>query len=233
MKPEYGHKRRPNWLLSGFVGVSLVIHLFIFMHITNLYRSNMLTYIELTLKDISKPLIRSIPRPRLRPKTPKQSINIKRLKVSPRPIPHFKPIRMSPVEADLPESLVERVSMPDTPNVPGLNISEWNPKNLVATEDQVITDRSYLEMVRFKIERHKTYPKAARAMHTEGRVTIHFIILSDGNVKSVKVLKTSRYEILDQAALRALKDACPFPRPPARLFKGEIPLEITIVFELT
>jgi len=140
---------------------------------------------------------------------------------------------MAPVKADLPETLVEGISMQDTPNVPGLNISEWNPENLVATEDQAITTSSYLEMVRFKIESHKTYPRMAKIREVEGRVTIGFIILPEGNAKSVKVVKSSTYEMLDQAALKAVKDASPFSRPPVRLFGGEVPLKITIVFELT
>jgi len=46
-------------------------------------------------------------------------------------------------------------------------------------------------------------------------------------------VKTSRYKVLDIAALKAVKDAAPFPKPPSRFFKGEIPLELTVVFELT
>ena len=223
----------PNWLLCAFVGVSLVIHLFIFIHIGNLYGSNMLTYIELTLKDISKPPKRSIPRPRHITKTPELSQDVKRLKVSPRPIPEFKQIRMAPVEVDLPESLVERISMPDTPNVPGLNTYTWNPEDLITTDYQAITSSSYLDMVRLKIESHKIYPNIARIMQLEGRVTISFTILLAGNTKSVKVVKSSKFKILDQAALNAVKNASPFPKPPVHLFKGEIPLKISLLFELT
>lgn len=227
-------KRSPNWLLCAFVGVSLVIHLFIFIHIANLYGSNMLTYIELTLKDISKPPKRSIPRPRHRTKTPELSQDVKRLEVSPRPIPQFKQIRLTPIKAKLPESLVERISLPDNTNVPGLNIYDWNPEDLITTDNQSITSSSYLDMVRLKIGSHKIYPNIARIMQIEGRVTISFIILPAGNVKFVKVVKSSKFEILDQAALNAVKNASPFPRPPVHLFKGEIPpLKISLVFELT
>ena len=228
--------------MRSFVVVSLVIHLFIFMHITNLYRSSMVTYIQLTLKDISKPPKRSIPRPRHRPKTPERSQDVKRLKVSPRPIHQIKPIRRDPVESDLPESLVEQVSLPNTPNatgvsisglnIPGLNISDWNPESLIAIDDHLITTSSYLKMIRLKIESHKVYPKMARMGQIEGRVTIFFVISLDGNNKSVKIVKSSKYKILDQAALKAVKDASPYPKPPEHLFRGEVPLKLTIVFEL-
>lgn len=224
-------------MLSSFVGISAVIHVFIFMHITDLYHSNLLTYIELTLEDISKPTKRSIPRPRFRTKTLERPQEVARPKVTSRPIPRCKPIRVDPVESDLPESLVERIYIPntETPNVPGLNISDWTRNNPLATQDQcqAITKTSYLEIVRLKIESLKKYPKAARVMQIEGRVTISFIILPIGKAESIKVVKSSRFEILDKAALKAVKDASPFPEPPVRLFGGKIPLKITIVFDLT
>ena len=59
------------------------------------------------------------------------------------------------------------------------------------------------------------------------------IITPDGGVREVKVAKCSRHRALDMAALKAVQDAAPFPKPPRRLFKGAIPLELMIVFELT
>ncbi len=219
-------KTKPNWLFRGLVGVSLGIHVVIFMHIAGIYRSNALTYIELTLQDISKPSARSIPRPRHRPKAP-QPVNVKRLKVTQRRIPHFKPIKMEPAEKDLPDSLVEGITMLDIPATPGLQMANWSPGELVETSI------SYLEMVRLKIERHKVYPDMARIRQIEGRVTIRFVITPEGGIRAVEIARTSRQKVLDKAALRAVKAAAPFPKPPGRLFEGEIPLELTIVFELT
>ena len=225
--------RRSNWLLRGLVGVSLGIHFVIFMHIAGLYKSKAMTYIELTLKDITNPPKRSIPRPRYRPKTPDQPQDIKRLKVTQRRIPLLKPIEMEPTEADLPESLVERINIPEIPNVPGLAISDWNPGELDVTSDEYASPNSYLEMVRLKIEKHKKYPDIARIRQKEGRATIRFVITPEGDVRAATVVKTSRHKALDTAALQAVKDAAPFPRPPRRFFKGEIPLELPVVFELT
>lgn len=39
-------------------------------------------------------------------------------------------------------------------------------------------------------------------------------------------------EVLNQAALAAVRAAEPFPRPPATLFNGPILVEVSIVFEL-
>ncbi len=218
-------ERKPNWLLRSLLGVSLGIHLIIFMHIAGIYRSNALTYIELTLQDMSKPPARSIPRPRHRPKTPPPT-DVKRLKITQRHIPSFKPIKIEPAEKDLPDSLVEGISMPDIAPTSGLNIADWSP-------DGLETSSSYLDMVRLKIEQHKSYPDTAKARQIEGSVTIRFIITPEGGVRAVEIAKTSRHMVLDTAALRAVQAAAPFPRPPRHLFKGEIPLELTIVFELT
>lgn len=219
-------KTKPNWLFRGLVVVSLGIHLVIFMHIAGIYRSNALTYIELTLQDISKPPARSIPRPRHRPKAP-QPVNAKRLKVTQRRIPHFKPIKMEPAEENLPDSLLEGITMPDIPATPGLQMANWNPGELVGTSI------GYLEMVSLKIERHKVYPDMARIRQIEERVTIRFVITPEGGIRAVEIARTSRQKVLDKAALRAVKAAAPFPKPPRRFFEGEIPLELTIVFELT
>ena len=226
MKSVSENKTKPNWLLRGLVGVSLGIHLVIFMHVAGIYTSNALSYIELTMQNISKPTARAIPRPRHRPKPPKPR-DVKRLKVFQCRMPHFKPIKIEPAEKNLPDSLVEGISMPDTPTTPGLNIADWNPGELVETSI------SYLEMVRLKIEKHKKYPDIARVKNIEGRVVVRFVITPDGGIRKVEVAKRSRNRALDLAALRAVQDAAPFPKPPRRLFKGEIPLELTIVFELT
>jgi len=226
-------KTKPNWLLRALVGVSLGIHLVIFMHISGPYMSNTLTYIELTLQDISKPPARCIPRPYHRPKPLPQPQDIENLSVT-HPILQFKPIKIEPVERDLLDSPVERISMPDMLDVPGLYITNWHPgKSVEEASDDYGTSEEYLETVRLKIEKYKKYPDTARIRQIEGRVTIQFVITPEGHVRSAEVVKTSRHKVLNAAALKAVQDADPFPKPPWRFFKGEVPLEITIVFELT
>jgi protein TonB len=222
-------KRSPNRLLYGLLGVSLLIHLVLFLHISKLYSSNAITYIELTLQDISKPITRSIPRPRHRPRPPDQPQEIKELRVT-KFVPRLKPISIEPVEKDLPDSLLEGISMPDIPDVPSPDISDWSPDQ--SAYDYTTAD-SYLEMVRLRIERHKKYPHTARIRQIEGSVTVRFIIRPEGDIRSAEVVKTSGNRALDGAALTAVKDAAPFPKAPAHLFKDEIPLELNIVFELT
>ncbi len=90
----------------------------------------------------------------------------------------------------------------------------------------------YLGMVRMMIENHKLYPHTARQRQIQGRAVVRFVVSADGSVTDVALVETSRHGILDNAALAAVKDAGPFPRPPMHLFNGPIPLEICVVFEL-
>ena len=228
------NKKPPNRLMQALIGVSLGIHLLIFMYISGVYRSEALSYIELTMQDLSKPFSRSIPRPRHRPKAPQQPQEVKKLTVTRQLIPRLKPINLEPAEKELPDTLVEGISVPDIPTTSGLKISTWNPDGVVGNgSDDYLTQQNYLEMVRFRIERYRRYPKIARARNIEGRVTIRFVITTEGGVREVEVAKRSGTKALDQAALKAVQDAAPFPKPPGYLFKGEILLELTVAFELT
>jgi protein TonB len=221
--------------------VSSVIHFFILLHIYGIYKSSALNFIELTLQNISQPPTRNIPRPPDQLKETKES-NISKPPDQPKEInrhpgvtqlvPRLKPVSIEPVEKDLPDSLMEEISMPDIPDVSSPDIPERSPDQLVASGDYTTAD-SYLEMVRLRIEKYKKYPHAARIRQIEGRVTVSFIIRPGGDIRSAEVVKTSGNSVLDGAALMAVKDAAPFPKTPAHIFKGEIFLELNIVFELT
>ena len=218
-------KTTPNWLFRTLIGVSFAIHMVIFINISGIYNSKALSYIELTMQSISKPTTRAIPRPRHRFKTPKPQ-DVKRLKVTRQLVP---PLKLEPVEKNLPDSLVEGIAMPDISAVSSPQIADFSTD----ISGDYVTTNSYLEMVRLRIQRYKKYPDAARVRNIEGRVTIRFIITPDGGVRGVEVAKCSRNRALDLAALKAVQDAAPFPKPPRHLFKGAIPLELMIVFELT
>ena len=64
------------------------------------------------------------------------------------------------------------------------------------------------------IQRCATYPIFARKMGWEGKVTISFIISSDGRARDVKVLRSSGRDLFDKSAIRAVWEASPFPKPP-------------------
>ncbi|MFZ7111546.1 MAG: energy transducer TonB [Desulfatiglandales bacterium] len=224
---------KPNWLLRALFIISFGIHIVVFLHVLGIYRENNLNYIELSVENVDRPPSRSIPRPRLRPKATPQPKEVERLKATVPKIPHFKPIKMTPSKNPLPDSLMESIALPEIPGTPDLTSVQFSPSRIETGGGEFDTPNTYLEMVRMKIERHKNYPDKAKGLGIQGAVVVGFVIGTDGHVRKEEIVKSSGHTVLDGAAINAVKNASPFARPPQHLFGGDVPLTVTIVFELT
>jgi TonB family protein len=93
--------------------------------------------------------------------------------------------------------------------------------------------RHYLQHIRERISRYKKYPPMARRRQLEGRVGIRFLLSVTGEVQRLAISRSSGEELLDQAALKAVQDGSPFPRPPVDLPADPITIELNIVFNLS
>lgn len=226
-------KTGPNWLLRSLILISVAIHGLVFVHLSGIHRSSPLTAIELSLQAIDRPAARDIPRPRPRPKPPNFQEPQRQLSVLAHPLPDFKPLTVAPLESDLPDSAVETISAPEIPPTPAVDSARVPRVQARETTAESMTTAAFLDMVRLKIESRKRYPGIAKARNMQGRVTVRFVLTTDGSVRDVAVITPSPHKVLDQAAMEAVQTAAPFPRPPATLFDGDLPLELTIVFELT
>lgn len=58
------------------------------------------------------------------------------------------------------------------------------------------------------IKKHQKYPKKATKMRQQGVVEVSFFFKTNGTVTDVKVVKSSGFETLDEAAMDAIKKAC-------------------------
>ncbi|WP_445141973.1 energy transducer TonB [Campylobacter sp.] len=58
------------------------------------------------------------------------------------------------------------------------------------------------------IKKHQKYPKKATKMRQQGVVEVSFFFKTNGTVTDVKVVKSSGFETLDEAAMEAIKKAC-------------------------
>ncbi|MDR3115667.1 MAG: energy transducer TonB [Treponema sp.] len=74
--------------------------------------------------------------------------------------------------------------------------------------------RNYRYLQR-RIRDKLVYPDPARKAGIQGVTEVSFTIHEDGRVSAVQVLKSSGHEILDEAAMKTIYAAAPFPRPPA------------------
>lgn len=218
-----------NHLLIWLIGVSLAVHAAFFVYAANVYRAESLTYIDFSLRDLSLPAARSIPRPRLKVKAP-EIRDAKTINVTERRVPLIKIDALQTRPDNTPVGNITTPELPDMSGVSGLKIGAWTPP--VAPVAEYMTRQDYMEMVKLKIESRKKYPESARSSRREGKVKVRFTITTDGKVTGVQVVKSSGHQLLDRAALDTVTNASPLPRVPRDLFKGALQMEIVLAFEL-
>jgi periplasmic protein TonB len=90
----------------------------------------------------------------------------------------------------------------------------------------------YILKIRDRIEKKKKYPRVARINDEEGTTTVSFLIDSSGSVVVMKVVLSSGYQTLDDAALNTILKASPYPPIPARLNRKKLNLKVPIKYEL-
>lgn len=81
----------------------------------------------------------------------------------------------------------------------------------------------YMRNLKARIEGIWRYPREASERGISGDLYIEFTINRDGSLGPVRLARTSGYPVLDQAAMKALRDSAPFwPMPPNWEDKGII-----------
>ena len=219
-------QKGPNWLLQGFILISFGVHIILFLHIAGIYESRAISYIELSMHQISQPNYRVIPKPRMR-KIPPKVPDTKNMKIHKMIIPQIKIDTLN--NKDQTYEQIDFPSLPDNMDVAGYAMSNLKLENPVI---QYTSAKEYFEMLNLRVNSFKEYPDFAKSRHIEGRVKVQFVLAEDGSMSGLTIIKSSRNKSLDNAALEAIKKASPFPRPPAFLFKTPVTLSINILFEL-
>lgn len=69
---------------------------------------------------------------------------------------------------------------------------------------------SYFTQLKQRVEQGWVYPSEAKKSRLSGDASLVFTIRRDGSLQSVKVLRSSGARILDESAIRAVKNAAPF-----------------------
>jgi protein TonB len=206
MESTYNAGRGPNKLLLWLIIVSMVIHVPVYLYMNGLLSAKIMNFIDLTLKDIKKPFSRGIPRPPLLPKEQEKPSKEKAFQMRPIQMPDIDKTILDPGMASFSSGLMEGVA-------------------------GVSSGVDYKEMVLMRIERSKKYPKEADGTYKEGTVTVSFIINPDGTISNLKIVKRCPYKALNDAALQAVRDSVPFPKPPPGTYKGGVEIIPNITFE--
>jgi protein TonB len=210
------------------------------MHIGGLYRSSTPVYIELDLRTISKPIKRIIPRPRIF-NDPKVSQNV----LEPLRIPEENLFREEftktpPLQDRLPPKTPEPIRMPELPEIKGIDIATWegktsesiSPKGDTAkTEQNIRLEAVYMNQVGQMISAKagRLYRKKAKKRQLQGRTVVQVVIGDNGVIVSTRVAESSNHRMLDQIALKAVRDASPFPKPPRGLTTLDIPINFKLI----
>ncbi|SDP30071.1 energy transducer TonB [Desulforhopalus singaporensis] len=90
----------------------------------------------------------------------------------------------------------------------------------------------YMRNLLRKIVSRKRYPYRARTRHLEGKTVVAFTLLGDGSIEQASLVKSAGSTILDRSALRAVRAASPFARPPQNIIFTPVRLEVVLSFEL-
>lgn len=69
---------------------------------------------------------------------------------------------------------------------------------------------SYNRWLKIKVESVLKYPELAAVSGLQGTLYIKFDIMKDGSLAGLELLKSSGYKILDEEALRSIRDSAPF-----------------------
>ena len=90
----------------------------------------------------------------------------------------------------------------------------------------------YLSKVKAKIEKNKTYPKAAKKLNQTGKVLVSFDILKDGKIINIRIIKNSNFEKLDSASIELLTNIGFFEAIPNELNKTVWNIQIPINYQI-
>lgn len=101
----------------------------------------------------------------------------------------------------------------------------------VSGQETKADNRWLAESLWRRVAEFKRYPNTSRMNGEEGKVILKAVIRSDGRLAEVFVQKSSGYSALDQAAMEAVRLACPLHMKQA-ISKPQIVVSLPIVFRL-
>ena len=92
---------------------------------------------------------------------------------------------------------------------------------------------SYLLHLKQKIEAVWIYPKVASSVGLGGNLTVEFTLSKDGRLAGIGLLDSTGNQILDDAALNAIRDAAPYHPFPPRLKTQRLKIRAKFIYVTT
>jgi protein TonB len=113
-------------------------------------------------------------------------------------------------------------------------VKESAPQVAMATRSTpaVKVDHGWLaESLRRRLAELKRYPSTARLNGWEGKVVLRAVIRADGHLSEVRVYRSSGHDVLDNAAMEAIRMVCPLHMHQA-LGTAEVAVYVPMVYSL-
>ena len=151
---------------------------------------------------------------------------------TPQPIKKVEPIqkKITPIIDKNAISVAQPTPKEVAPTPPAETVSKI--PNIVPQEQLTQHLESYSSLLANAIAKYKQYPKIAQMRGWQGTVIADLEIDSKGTVISIKIKKSSTYEVLDNEALEMIRKASPFPAPPESLRGKNFNVLVPISFKL-
>ena len=231
----YDEIHTPNWLFRGLILLSVGVHLLLLAQFAAIYRPTVVSKIELTLRSI-------IPRPHhqiLRP-PPQVKPNKDPLEQTIPAIHDTQDMAIIPSQYHAPRPidrsrLVQSTPMPKLSTIEDPDVIVWQDEPEILPKpsrpnlgEDILPEKDYTDGVQQQIDAAKEYPQRAQRRHIAGVVDVLFVIGSNGEILSIDIAKSSGSRILDRSAIKAVKKAAPFDKPP----NGKVTIRAPIKFEL-
>jgi len=200
--------------LPKAIGISIAIHIILMIGLPE-FKKPLLKPLEMSVTISTSP----IPKP------------IEQIE-TPQPIKKVEPVqkRITPIIDKNATSIAQPIPKEVAPPMPAEAISKT--PNILPQEQVTQHLESYSSLLANAIAKYKQYPKIAQMRGWQGTVIADLEIDSKGSVVSVKIKKSSTYEVLDNEALEMIKKASPFPTPPESLRGKNFNVLVPISFKL-
>jgi protein TonB len=138
------------------------------------------------------------------------------------------PVDAPTVRADSPAPVP---SAPAAPTRPGPARATVSGAPTTSGFDRAVLERYALDFSR-AIGRNQKYPRRAIQMGWQGKAELEVRVSPDGEIRGVKVAKSSGYQILDDEAVEMVKRTRQLPSVPEGFRGREFTVLVPVVFKL-
>ena len=178
------------------------------------------------VKPVEPPPVRELVVPQTRPEPLAQKQEQRPL--PPEPAPPSEPR----IESPPPPAVQPRVE-----TVPEQRVEPAAPPTRVEAPPQPAAldsgaMKGYANLLSQMIAQKKSYPRMAVMRHWEGVTELKLQIAADGKLKELSIIRSSGFSVLDEHALRMVRESQPLPEAPAALRGHDFAINVPVVFRL-